>query len=182
MKAIALTAVLALVAPLALAPLLAQESVQETVPEAPPKEAPSPEHEWLLRLAGDWSAEVGSGVVTETIRPLGQYWILSESQYPPSHGSIRTVMTLGYDLKEQAFVGTWVDSGSSYLWTYRGALDEERKTLTLEAEGPGPGGKHLRWRDVIELDGPDRKVHRNYFLDADQEWVQMGEAVSVRTE
>ena len=148
----------------------------------------STEHEWLQQLVGEWRAEVagpgGEGdeaprvEVSESVRAIGKYWIVAEGTSP--FGTY--LVTLGYDAEAESFVGTWVDSTSSRMWTYSGSLDEAGENLTLESVGPGPDGNPTRYRDVTHLDGPDRKVVRNFIQGEDEEWNQMGETVFHRKE
>jgi hypothetical protein len=61
----------------------------------------------------------------------------------------------------------------THLWVYEGRLDEERKVLTLEAEGPafGEPGKTASYRDVIRVEGPDHKVLTSSMQVEDGDWV-----------
>src|SRR4051794_26243646 len=103
------------------------------------------EHRWLDRLDGEWTSEMecvmGPGQPpmttrgTESVRSLGGLWTIGEGEMSED-GTSRSVMTLGYDPRDGRFVGTFVASMMTYLWSYRGSLDESGKVLALEAEGP----------------------------------------------
>jgi hypothetical protein len=87
----------------------------------------------------------------------------------------RTVMTLGYDPARKRYVGTFVGSMMSNLWVYEGTVDPEGRALTLETEGPvmDGDGRIAPYRDVIELDGPDRRFLTSYMQREDGEWTQI---------
>ena len=92
------------------------------------------------------------------------------------------MLTLGYDMEEKVFVGSWVDSVQSRMWTYRGTLDEARRALTLEAEGPSltKPGEDASYRDVIELVDADHKRMTSFLLEG-TEWVEYMTANFTRT-
>ena len=108
--------------------------------------ASSPQHEWLLQLVGDWEAtseaimepgtEPARWETTESVRSIGTQWVVAEGAATTPDDPLEFMLTLGYDPAESAFVGTWVDSMQSKLWSYRGQLDSAQRVLTLEAEGP----------------------------------------------
>jgi hypothetical protein len=134
------------------------------------------EHAWLGQLAGEWEAVTEAVVApgqpplqskgTESIRRLGDSWVVSEVESSFMDMPFSAVFTLGYDPEAKKFVGTWVDSLSSYLWRYEGTLDAEGKTLTLEKEGPcvRTPGTHARFRDVLEVKGPRERTYTSRAL------------------
>jgi hypothetical protein len=166
--------------------LMAGTAVLETADELKPR-PPAKEHLWLQQLAGEWDTEVAAVVEpgqppkrskgTESIRAVGGFWVLSEIQgtCPVLNLPFTSFLTLGYDQEQGEFVGTWVDSMSSYLWKYEGTLDPARNALTLETEGPCPMApeKHSKFREVIELENKDHKVFTMSIQGADGEWVTM---------
>jgi hypothetical protein len=153
---------LVLVAALAVAPLAVQEA------PAPP-ELPGDHHRWLQQLVGEWTisseATPAPGVEPvkmesqESVRSIGGLWVVAESTSEVGGMPFAAVMTLGYDPGQHAFVGTWIDSMQPHLWTYHGTLDEARRVLTLESEGPSVAdpAKKAKYRDVIEVTGPDER-------------------------
>jgi hypothetical protein len=144
------------------------------------------EHAWLQRLVGEWTHEMASmdgqdqepGTLggVETVRALGEAWVLAEGHgQMPDGAPTRTMMTLGFDPAQRCFVGTWIGSMMNHLWVYRGTLDADQRVLTLSAEGPafdGPPGTMAQYRDVIEIvDDNERLLHGNV-QGADGKWVR----------
>jgi hypothetical protein len=141
---------------------------------------PQAEHHWLQRLAGEWTFEgeafMGPGEPAQTMRgaitarPFGRLWLMIEDRGDPADREPRPNMyTLGYDTQNERFVGTFIDSGSTYMWAYRGSL--ARDVLTLESEGPsmtGPGT--TAYRDVIEVVSDDHYVLRSLLPGENGQW------------
>ena len=84
-------------------------------------------------------------------------WILAEGTASFGGMPFTSMMTLGYDPRKKAYVGTWVDTLQTHLWTYVGQLDDSGRQLTLDTEGPGFNNpsKMARYRDAFEVKGPD---------------------------
>jgi hypothetical protein len=144
---------------------------------------PQKEHEWLQRLAGDWTCEGEATMepgkppvkwtTTDTVRPLGSVWIVVESQGEmPGGGAATTMMTLGYDQQKKRFVGTFIGSMMTNLWVYDGGLDASGKVLTLDTEGPimGAEGKMTKYKDVIEIKTDDHRLMTSEMLGEDGQW------------
>ena len=110
------------------------------------------------------------------MRSLGGLWVIAEGQGEmPGGGLATTIMTLGYDPRRKAFMGTWIGSMMTHLWHYRGALDADGKVLTLDAEGPSfaAGGEALaRYQDVIELKSEAHRMLSSRELGDDGAWRQ----------
>jgi hypothetical protein len=148
-----------------------------------PPEMPGPEeeHAWLQQLVGEWDTE---GEVTmgpdqppmkckgtATTRSLGGFWVISESGMTMMEFPMKGVMTLGYDPKSEKYIGTWIDSVSSYMWKYEGTLDEDQKKLTLLTEGPNPMAptETANYREVFEIKDKDHKVFTSS-IEMDGQW------------
>lgn len=154
----------------------------ENMPEMP---KPTPEHAWLQQFVGDWDAvtdafmEPGKPPVqtagTESIRPLGGFWTVSEIKSTMMDQPFTGNMTLGYDTDKKKFVGTWVDSMTGRLWQYEGTVDPTGKILTLESEGTCPmkPGKLIRFKEVLEMQGKDDKLFTSFMQGEDGNWVTM---------
>jgi hypothetical protein len=153
---------------------------------------PGPEHAWLQQFVGDWNADVEmlmdptgkpptKSKGTESIRPVGGFWILSENRGTLMGQPFLGVQTLGYDTKKQKYIGTWVDSVSSQMWQYEGSVDATGKTLTLESEGSCPidPGKVIKAKDVIELQDKNHKTFKSFIQMDNGQWIP---AMSIRYE
>ncbi|MFN3649789.1 MAG: DUF1579 domain-containing protein [Armatimonadota bacterium] len=144
---------------------------------------PQKEHRWLEALLGDWTMEAvadcgpdQSQTKTEgreSVRSLGGLWVQCEGRGEmPGGGAATMQMTLGYDPQRQKFVGTWIGSMMTHLWVYEGTLDESETVLTLEAEGPdfARPGQMAKYRDVIQLKGPDHRTLTSQLQGEDGDW------------
>ncbi len=143
------------------------------------------EHRWLQRLVGEWIA-TGEALMSpdqppeqweipERVGSVGKLWVQCVSQGEmPGCGPATTVMTLGYDPARKHFVGTFIGSMMTYLWTYEGELDASRQALTLRAEGPdnSGSGKMAQYRDVIRFTDDNHRTLTSYVQGANGEWTQ----------
>jgi hypothetical protein len=88
-------------------------------------------------------------------------------------------MTLGFDPQKKKFVGSFIASIMTYLWTYEGELDSSGKVLTLNAEGPdmsSPDGKMGKYKDTIEFVSDDHRTLTSHMRAPDGQWVKFMEA------
>ena len=143
---------------------------------------PQREHRWLDRLVGEWTSEMecrmGPDQPPETmrgvdvVRSIGGLWIVAEGEGEmPGGGAAKNIMTLGYDPRLQRYVGTFVASMMTHLWSYNGSLDASGKVLTLDAEGPDfTGQKTARYQDCIEFIDDDHRVMTSRVLGEDGDW------------
>jgi Protein of unknown function (DUF1579) len=153
--------------------------VAEELPKMPP---PVKEHEWLQQFTGEWENDVeifmepGKPAIkaqgTETIRMIGGFWVVSDGKGEMMGMPFVHMLTLGYDPQQKKYVGTWIDSMSSYLWKYVGSVDETGKKLTLETEGPCPmaPGKLSKFKEVTEFKSKDHRVFTSNMLGDDGKW------------
>jgi len=141
------------------------------------------EHHWLQKLVGEWSYEhecpPGPGKPpekfrgTETVRPLGDLWVLCDGRGEmPGGGTATTLMTLGYDPAKKRFVGTFIGSMMTHLWIYDGELDAAGKVLTLDTVGPSfdTEGKIIDYKDVIEFKSDDERTLSSHMQGDDGKW------------
>lgn len=134
---------------------------------------PTQQHRFLERLVGDWVVTSTNTQPdydqndparrwTETVRTLDGLWFLAEGEGPMPDGKRSTMlMTLGYDPRLGHYVGTWVGSMMDKLWIYKGWVEADGATLTLEAEGPDfdDPSKTSIYHDVIRFIDDD---HRSF--------------------
>jgi hypothetical protein len=90
----------------------------------------------------------------------------------PGGGTAKSVMTLVYDTAKKRYVGTFIASVMTHLWTYDGRLDDGGKVLTLDTVGPSftEAGKMVKYQDVIELKSDDHRVLTSRVLGDDGQW------------
>lgn len=166
----------------------------ETTQQPPMMAEPQKEHQWLQKLAGDWTYEAEmkmgpdqppeKGTGSESVRSFGELWILAEGQGDMSGGDkSKSLMTLGYDPQKKRFVGTWLGSTMTYLWVYDGELDTAERVLTLNAEGLSMAGDGTtaKYQDVIELVSDDHRQFRSRVLGDDGKWQEFMTAQYRRT-
>ena len=147
---------------------------------------PEKPHRWLQKLVGQWRYESDTPTQpgqpptkvtgTETVRTLGDLWVLAEGQGEmPGGGPAKTLMTLGYDTQKKRFVGTWIGSMMTFLWSYDGELDVAERVLTLHSEGPSMtgDGTMAKYQDIIEFKSDDHRTLTARTLGADGKWQQM---------
>jgi len=148
--------------------------------------APQKEHRWLQKMVGEWTAE-GEGSMgtdqppmtwkgTESVRAIGEFWIVAEAQGEMPGGSPATnIVTLGYNPQKERFVGTFFSSMMPRLWLYEGALDAAERVLTLDTEGPSMTveGETARYQDVMEIFSDDHRVLTSLILGTDGQWQQI---------
>jgi hypothetical protein len=148
--------------------------------------APAP---FLEALAGEWSvvthATLGPGQEPvrlsskEAARLLGGQWLVAETKASTPDGApVIAMLTLGYDPSIGRFVGTYISSQQTHLWSYVGELDATGRALTLETEGPihGDPNRVTRYREVIEVVSANHKVMRSMILGPDGEWFEFARA------
>ncbi len=142
-----------------------------------------PEHEWLQQFVGEWTFEAAAQgpegehrvTGTETVRSVGDAWIIGESAVHEPDGRIgRNVITLGFDSERKQFVGSFISSMMTYLWVYRGELRPDQRLLVLETEGPdfGRPGRTAPYQDRFEVTGRDERVLSSYARGEDGQWSQ----------
>jgi hypothetical protein len=144
---------------------------------------PQQEHKWLQQMAGNWTyeSEVRMGPDkplmkssgTETVRAIGDFWILAEGQGSMPDGEPATmIITAGYDPDMKKFVATWFGSMMTKLWVYE--CFKEGNTLNMDAEGPSMSGDGTTamYRDSMEMIDADNRIFRSQIRNPDGSWMQ----------
>jgi len=123
-------------------------------------------------MGPDQPPSKNSGV--ETVRSLGGLWTVGEGVGEmPEGGEARSIMTLGYDPETKKYVGTFIASMMTYLWTYEGAVDASGNRLVLDAEGPSFTGEgKAKYQDCIEFLDDDHRTLTSYLLGPDGQWTK----------
>ncbi len=141
------------------------------------------EHEWLQKFEGEWKTE-SEGTATPdqpsfqckgTVKSkmLGKFWVINEIENDVQGVQMKGLQTIGYDSDSKKYVGTWVDNMMNHLWKYEGSVDENGKTLNLEADGPNfaEPGKIAKFRDAYEFVSDDHIIVTSSMQNADGKWV-----------
>jgi len=149
------------------------------------------EHQWLQQLIGDWTYESASTMGeqefkmtgTDSVRSLGDLWIVANGTMPSGGADGVTQMTLGFDVKRGKYVGSWVGSMMDYQWIYEGELDPTGKILTLSAEGPRwddiPGT--TMYHDIVEMVDDKTRLLRAEVRQDDGTWKEFMRTTYTRT-
>ena len=144
------------------------------------QEKPSEEHRWLERMVGEWEYEhecvMGpdqppmKSAGSDSVRSIG-LWVIREGKgQMPDGGPATMIFTLGFDPKKGRFVGTFIGSMMTKLWTYDGGLEGD--VLTLDAEGPSfaDPNKTAKYQDVFEIVSDDHHTLSSQVLGEDGRW------------
>lgn len=156
---------------------------QDEAPMPAPAQ-PTHEHQWLKQFVGEWDVKSEmkfapdqpaiQGEGTESVRAVGEFWILSElkGEMPGGGAMMSAFMTVGFDPEKNIFVGSWIDSVHPIFWNYTGSLDSTGKILTLEADGPNllAPGTTAKYRDVTEFKSKDERVLTSSMQGPDGKW------------
>lgn len=144
---------------------------------------PQAEHQWLDQLVGKWDYEADCRMTPDgppmnvkakvTARSLGGLWVLIETAEDPPEGEPwSTLMTVGYDPVAQRYVGTFVGSMMTHLWSYTGQLDGDKRKLPLAAPGPRMDGTPgmANYVDSIEIIDADHWTLTSQVEGPDGQW------------
>jgi hypothetical protein len=175
---------------LAVVALVSLGMVRVEAQDAPPMPKPEKEHEWLKALEGEFSVESECTMKpgeppmkfkgNSSAKSLGGFHVIVENKAEIMGQPWTGVLTLGFDPAKKKYVGTWVDSFSSYQWKYEGAVDAAGKVLTMDTEGPDcMTGKIMKFREKIELTGKEGYVFTSERHD-DGKWTRLVRVVYTR--
>ena len=151
--------------------------------ELPVMPKPSSEHMWLEKFAGEWTTNMKATMGpdqpemecrgTLNSRSLGGFWVLNEMVGDMAGEPMKSIQTIGYDEAKKKYVGTWVDSMTSFMWKYEGSVDKSGKTLTLDADGPNfmVQGTMTKFQDIYEFKSADEIIMTSRMLGNDGNWV-----------
>ena len=103
---------------------------------------PTPEHEWLQKLVGEWRIEIemtlGPGGPkqkaqgSESVKSVGGLWAFGEGTWTmPDGEAMQYYSTLGYDVSFKEYRGCLFMSVSSHLWKQVGELSADGLEMTF---------------------------------------------------
>jgi hypothetical protein len=136
------------------------------------------------RLVGNWTFESEAILApdqprvkakgTERVRALGAFWVILEAKLTVMGTPIDAVMTIGTTQSNKILEGAWVSSASGKMVTYKGTLSKDGNTVELATEMPNPmkGGKKYKHKDVISMQGNDRRTLKSFILEDNGKWVE----------
>lgn len=122
-----------------------KEAASEAASESMPMEKPTPQHEELKKLVGNWELEMkfpgpdGAEVVSKgvsKIKMMGDFWAVEDATFDMMGMAYTGHGIIGYDAVRKKHISTWSDSMSSSMMYMQGDMDKDGKTLRLESEGP----------------------------------------------
>jgi len=147
---------------------LALAGARADAQDFPPK--PGPEHEMLKKWVGNWDATMKmmgmeSKCSASYKMELGGLWLTSSFE-----GEVGGMKFSGrgldsYDATKKKFVSVWVDSFSTSPMTLEGTYDKEKKELVMAGEGPGEGGKNIKYKSVSKWDDDNTATFTMYMGD-----------------
>ncbi len=141
-----------------------------------------PHQKWLKQFVGEWVAYTKVGMQgsdkpmemksEESVKAIGDLWIIAEGRSENNGMLLGWVLTLGYNPAEKAIVGSWVDSTNNFMWRYTGDIDLEKNLLTLKTTGPSfsDPNKMVDYREVLELKNKDHRTFESSVLGEDGKW------------
>lgn len=142
---------------------------------------PQEEHHWLKPLVGEWTYQSectdheGKLYKSEgraVGRSLGGMWFLVESEWEMEGTQWGSLITLGYDPEQGAYVGSFIGSMMNRMWTYKGQVRREENKLVLDTVGPKFDGSGMAdYQDIVELVDNDHWVLSSQVKLDSGEWV-----------
>lgn len=141
-----------------------------------------PEHQWLRKLAGDWTYEshdlTAAGPTAHATghehgRLIGDIWVQLEGRGQMPDGTpATTLMTLGFDPDKKRVIGTWIGTMMTHQWVYDGELDTAKNTLVLNADGPSMAGdgSMAHYRDTLVLTNDNERTLTASVQQPDGSW------------
>lgn len=144
---------------------------------------PQPNQQWLKQLVGEWDVkskmymEPGAAPMeaagVDTVRAVGEYFVIAEVNSTMMGMPFTGVMTLGYIEAEGKYAGTWIDSMTSHLWVYEGAVNEAGDALVLRTEGPSmeAPGATAKYKETIAIKDKDHRTFSSVVQLSSGEWM-----------
>lgn len=141
-------------------------NVHRRVPQEPTLDTLQPEHKLLERLAGEWRFEkrttpagdsqpeiLGSGTISAEL--VGGFFVVGRWSGKVYGADYKAVQSLGYDIQQKKYTGSWIDSSMSYRWDLSGIVDTKSQELAIMASGPAPTGGTCTFRERYQFQSAD---------------------------
>jgi hypothetical protein len=161
--------------------------------QAPPDmPEPTKEHAWLAQFVGEWKTESKATMgpeqppmecsATLVSRQLGGFWVMNEMKGDMAGTPMTAIQTIGYDAAKKKYVGTWVDSMTSFMWQYEGSVDATGKILTLRADGPNfaGDGSLTQFEDIYEFKSDKQIILTSRMKVKQDEWLTFMSGTATR--
>ena len=120
---------------------------------------PGPEHQLLKQREGNWETTMkaggqdSKGTVTYKME-LGGFWLTGAMESDMFGMKFTGRSFESYNPEKKKYVSVWMDSMSTAPVTMEGTYDKDKKTIEMTGEGPGMGGKFMKYKSVTKL--PDK--------------------------
>jgi hypothetical protein len=140
-------------------------AVRPTFLQEPEMPEVTKHHERLAAGVGDWEGTLTMFMpgmdpqpmpAAESVVAVGPYW--TTSKFTADMGAMAFVgaSSLGYDSEKKQYVGTWIDSTTTYLTVMHGEFDDAKGALVMHWQGPnwvaGSGTTDYRSETVQRAD------------------------------
>ena len=145
---------------------------------------PGPEHDLLKQMAGEWDAKMtcnfpGTDGPIETTGSysakldVGGFFLIGQFKSEFFGQPFKGHSITGYNQFEKKYKGVWVDSMGPYLYNTTAEFSKDGKTYKEKMTGPGPDGKPINFRSVIEIKDDDHMQMTMYMIGEDDKESQM---------
>jgi len=117
------------------------------------QEPPMPEvtdhHKRVLAGVGEWEGTITMFMpgmepqtmpAQEKVEAVGEYWTTSTFTSDMGGMQFTGKSSLGYDSDKKQYVGTWIDSTTTYLTVMQGEFDAKKNMLVTRWKGPNWAG------------------------------------------
>ncbi|MEZ6242790.1 MAG: DUF1579 family protein [Phycisphaerales bacterium] len=164
------------------------EHVQAQIEEQARLARPNEHHKKLAYMLGRWDAEMnfpatGQGPAHATMTAdwaVGGRFVKFDFGGEGFFGlPFNGVGYTGFDNIKGKYVGVWMDSNSTGIYSHTGEFSPDAKTLTMVGEASSPQGPS-KMKIVSTLQGDDRFTDTFYEIGPDGAWAESGTIVYTR--
>ncbi len=146
---------------------------------------PSEHHQALNAMAGDFSAEIWfmmdpNGSKTESTGEAHSEWIL-DGRYLATRFSMDFMGMpfeghgiLGHDNIEGHYISGWIDNMSTGLFSEKGELSDDGRTLTMHGSMTGPGNVKMTTKHIYRIESNDKHTMEFWEAPVGEELVNTG--------